>query len=519
MIYLRILRLVFNILCSLFISLLFLVGVWTRNLHWLLLTVPVGLWVAAFKKKTAGWLAWGFLASIAAIAIWVFLPDNNEDWRPYDFNYEVKDLEEKRAVPDEQNADLVYQKISGQIDYNDAPPFFNDGNEPSTHIAWKSSEHPETAAFIDRYSDLINESIAASKMEGCSFSPLYTPLDITKTELSGLRKIAYLLISAGNRNLGDGMIDQALEKYISAVRMGRQIKQQPALIYFLVGAAIEQLGYSRLNTVIVEHNLNNTQIQYIRREIPTNEYTSKDLISRVLPYEKLFSKNMLVMLIYEINNEGKVRFTRNPIRYLEEVMPQQKTTYIHKKLIKLASLGGYFVWPQNPKKLGRIFDEEFKKAQNRHAEEQFNVKSFIVNPWRTLASFSAGMLFQAYDKIQEIISRAASASRGTHILMAMKEFRNEYNRWPLSLDEIKDKLSAELLIDPFSEKAFKYIIKGEKFLLYSVGPNKIDEKGYPKPGWRDDSFGSEMAAADDILIWPKSRKEVQAFYDGNDASK
>lgn len=225
------------------------------------------------------------------------------------------------------------------------------------------------------------------------------------------------------------------------------------------------------------------------------------------------------MLIYEINNNGKIRFTRNPIGYLEEVMPRQKTTYIHKKLIKLATLEGHFIFPKNPKKLGRIFDEEFEKAQNRHAEEQFNVKSFIVNPWRTLASFLAGMLFQTYDKIQEITSRAASASRGTHILMAIKEFKNEYNRWPLSLDEIKDKLSAELLTDPFSEKAFKYVIKGDKFLLYSVGPNKIDEKGYPKPGCRDASFRPEMTSSDDILIWPKSRKEVQAFYDSNDVTK
>ena len=121
----HIFRWIFNILCLLIVSLLFLVGVWTQNLHWLWLIIPIALWVAAFKRKLAGWLALGFLATIVGIVIWLFLPDSG-NWRPYTFDYELKDLEAKRAVPDSENAAVVYRKFFARLDINNAPPFYEE---------------------------------------------------------------------------------------------------------------------------------------------------------------------------------------------------------------------------------------------------------------------------------------------------------------------------------------------------------------------------------------------------------
>ena len=143
----HIFRWIFNILCLLIVSLLFLVGIAVKPLYALWLIVLVGLWVAAFKRKLAGWLALGFLATIIGIMIWLFLPDSG-NWRPYNFDYELKDLEAKRTVPDAENAAIAYQKIIARLDVNNAPPFYDGGkrnecNEPSTRIFWKGSEHPK----------------------------------------------------------------------------------------------------------------------------------------------------------------------------------------------------------------------------------------------------------------------------------------------------------------------------------------------------------------------------------------
>ena len=55
------------------------------------------------------WLTFGII--VVALAIWVFLPDDNEGWKPYTFDEESAALRAKYAVPDEQNAAIVYNKL------------------------------------------------------------------------------------------------------------------------------------------------------------------------------------------------------------------------------------------------------------------------------------------------------------------------------------------------------------------------------------------------------------------------
>jgi hypothetical protein len=203
----HIFRWIFNILCLLIVSLLFLVGVWTRNLNLLWLIIPIVLWVAAFKRKLAGWLALGFLATIVGIVIWLFLPDSG-NWRPYTFDYELKDLEVKRAVPDAENAAIAYQKIIARLDVNNPPHFYDeDCNGASTSIPWKGAEHPETAAFIDAHIDIITDAMAASMMGKCAFHIKTDPFCFSSENFNCMRQTAYLLLSAGNRDMGEGRIE------------------------------------------------------------------------------------------------------------------------------------------------------------------------------------------------------------------------------------------------------------------------------------------------------------------------
>ena len=69
------------------------------------------------------WLSAGVI--VIALIIWVFLPGDNEGWRPYTFEEEMAALEAKYAIPDEENAALIYDEIlkGPRIDSN-APEFF-----------------------------------------------------------------------------------------------------------------------------------------------------------------------------------------------------------------------------------------------------------------------------------------------------------------------------------------------------------------------------------------------------------
>ncbi|MGB2863812.1 MAG: hypothetical protein WBC05_10845, partial [Sedimentisphaerales bacterium] len=68
------------------------------------------------------WLSIG--AVVIALIIWIFLPEDNEGWRPYTFDEEMATLETKYAVPDEENAALAYDAILETFDIDSNQPEF-----------------------------------------------------------------------------------------------------------------------------------------------------------------------------------------------------------------------------------------------------------------------------------------------------------------------------------------------------------------------------------------------------------
>ena len=67
----------------------------------------------ALPKRYRKWF-WLTAGSVALILIiWIFLPENNKDWRPYTFDDEIALHEEKYAIPDEENAAVIYQQYAG----------------------------------------------------------------------------------------------------------------------------------------------------------------------------------------------------------------------------------------------------------------------------------------------------------------------------------------------------------------------------------------------------------------------
>ena len=71
-----------------------------------------------------------FWASVGLVVIvsivWVFLPEDNESWRPYTLDEELAAIEAERAIPDEQNAATIYNQLF-------ETPIL-DGNEPEFFI-------------------------------------------------------------------------------------------------------------------------------------------------------------------------------------------------------------------------------------------------------------------------------------------------------------------------------------------------------------------------------------------------
>ena len=317
-----------------------------------------------------------------------------------------------------------------------------------------------------------------------------------------------------------GDLISALEKYNGLLHLGRQLEHQTTLIQLLVGEAIETLAYRQLSSAIIDSNLNGAQLDYIQKIHQTTADDWPQLYPAISSNEKLLGKNLFGMMLYEINDDGTVRFRRSmpPIPSLKS-----HSAALPQKPIKLTAIASWFICPHDPQTLSKIYDEEFDRSRklfdaNKLETEQMGFGFYLkwmTDPYRYIFRMMTQMPLSAQAKIHETHLRTIAYRRTMHILLALRVYKDTNGRWPENIDQIKDNVPAEAMIDPFDGGSFIYKVKGDNFLLYSIGPNKIDEKCVPKPKAASFDAGTIGKVFDDILIWPQKKEQAKEFFDAN----
>ena len=101
------------------------------------------------------WLGVGIV--VLAIIVWIFLPDDNKGWKPYQFDKEMAQLQARYAVPDSENAAILYNKILADWKQKEAnePNLPNDKFDFARRNLWLSKDQPEIAAYIQYHQDTI----------------------------------------------------------------------------------------------------------------------------------------------------------------------------------------------------------------------------------------------------------------------------------------------------------------------------------------------------------------------------
>jgi len=270
----------------------------------------------ALPKPARKWFWLSAAAVVIALIIWVFLPDWGE-WKPYKYNFdkELAALNDKYAIPDEQNAATIYNKLLENYDPNAMRPDFLDFKlERSTRSEpWSSKDHPELAKWLQGHQDTITALMQASKIEKCIF-PLH--LDIvssgkTMERLSAMRQWVFLLRLAGNNDLAENSTDDALEKYITILQMAKHQYQQPTAVDMLVGIAAEAIALDRFKSFVVTGNAKEVHLRVIESALEGIKHDWSSVWTRLLDYGKLISKNEFARY-YEVNPKGKIRLSRDP---------------------------------------------------------------------------------------------------------------------------------------------------------------------------------------------------------------
>jgi len=468
-------------------------------------------------KRARKWIWLTFAIIITVLVIWIFFPEEDGDWRPYTFDEELAALEAKRAIPDDQNAATIYNKLIETYEPNDFKHDFIDDDlwELSRQEPWSSQDYPELAKWIQSHEKTIALLTEASQIDKCVFhleayqrfdSPTWRRYDIMKAW-------ARLLTRAASNDLGDGRVVQAIEKQSLIMQMTDHINQQPTLYDMLVSIALEALATHNIIQTIISENTNEENLAKIERLLKDVDREWSPDFERTLGYEKLSDKS-LFGLLYEVNSKGRTRrswidiFTASVSKYSDVMLNRHRNiTKVGKKVIRLLN---WFFIPSNPKKMADMVEEIYREEIYPMAKPQYDwqksAERFSYGPFRLNFYYFARISNSniGTHKIHDLYLRITSDNKAARIIIALRRYKNEHGLWPDNLEDVKALAPPELFVDPINNDSFIYRLTEDGFTLYSKGKNNIDENGDRRTKKPDGTY------TDDFLIWPpKSRKAKQ----------
>jgi hypothetical protein len=386
-----------------------------------------------------------------------------------------------------------------KIEGKDTEEIFDQQNR-ATQRPWTAKDYPNLAGWIKA-----NDKPLALVVEATGRSHYFSPLVPRKTakgsegligaRLSGVQKCreaANLLAARAMLRVAEGDREGAWKDLLACHRLGRHVGTGGTLIEGLVGVAIDAMA-CRADLAFLERGKLDAKriagcIADLQKLPPTPEMASKvDLGEHFMFLDS-------VMMI-----------DRHGVKYLEAASGGRENnkvgTYIGDWLI-------YGIdWDPALRTGNRWYDrmaEALREKERPAREEQLKdletelkeTRASIINEGklRELVLGSARdkgklvgdilvtLLMPAVIKVQSAADRCRQVQDNTILAFALAWYERDHGRYPKHLDDLAPKYLSAVPRDLFSGIALKYRPEEKGYLLYSVGPNGIDEGGR----WHDD---------------------------------
>ncbi len=378
-------------------------------------------------------------------------------------------IEAARAIPDEENAAVIYTKLATTLDVPVTKRTFADlfkstGGYPVYTRPWPSSRYPQLAEFIDNQQDVLSTLKRASMKEKCRFSIVLEP-DSSRglaRALWSMRLWQNLLVVAANNDIAEGRLREAVEKYLCLIRMAGHLYQQPTSVSFRRGFALEGLALRNLNRLIVQGRISAEHLAQIEKVLSsTKAIPRKDWVG-VLKVEQLYRE-------YQLERVSLWERFRTGI-----------------------------TWP----KLSR------------------GVPTYVVN-FQMLRIIYYRLSSLRYGSKILLALRRCKELNGSwpDSLQNIEEFASEALFFePMKNNNFLYKINGKTLgfySDPVNIDNFVYKVNARNFTLYSKGRNKKDENGKGPSSLFP--IRMYLGPEDDVVIWPATQlnpQELSMIYGG-----
>jgi len=273
---------------------------------------------------------------------------------------------------------------------------------------------------------------------------------------------------------GQGDIGAALSDLEAVYRLGGITVDSGELIGVLLAVGCEQLADAELRHLAREHELTPAQAGRIINTIQSNMLDLPDLWRKVTDCV-VAHLQFTVDLCWTKDGGGDGWLV---LSHLDDIRPPAWAPKPRSGAWNL--LSPVFNDRRTvERKIARLAESYDRVAELSHSQAIAALEAIETRPTFNLAD---GPL--APTPIPEV-SRSyrscvyAAASRSAAIVAAaLSAYQHDHGRYPFSLDALRDRGYLETIpLDPFVDRPLRYRQEDRRFILYSVGPNGIDDGG------------------------------------------
>ncbi|MCK4292695.1 MAG: hypothetical protein KAY65_05825 [Planctomycetes bacterium] len=245
----------------------------------------------AKRKKKHVWLAAIVVVTTAIILCLLWRPWNSES-----IDERLAEIEAARAIPDSENAAVIYRQLAKSGGLTGARPGYSDARDTFEFTRpWRGKDYPKVAAWLEDRQDVIGELLKASKFEKCRFKDFVEPGKVMMTTGAaqlyriaryGMRDIwRDLLICALSNDIAEGRKAAAIEKHLCLMQMANHQRQDTDLIEFAQGVATEMMALLATASFIVEGDVTRKDLETVEAALPqTKDNWARDSATMVEVY-------------------------------------------------------------------------------------------------------------------------------------------------------------------------------------------------------------------------------------------
>jgi hypothetical protein len=380
---------------------------------------------------------------------------------------------EPAKIPDSENAAPIYERAAEVLNAKDTveKEWENwlcelDGNPPKFDI-----KDPRVAAFFKQKNAVLVLLYEATQKPGCVFDHLdkeYWPPDFEDMNLQirGMRQFSRFLSLHAQWEAANGNISSALRDVQSLYRLARHQCSDPLLIVHLLGIAIDGVATRTFEKVLETGQPTADDLERLKIENPVSH---QKIMQKTFRRESLIGwsflsqfagKRMPSMLLDENTLPFPVLFSGVQAIYRVFLMQSEVAAMreFYEEMNRAASLPYYELSTE-------ALEKKFKNLCSQNT----------VGPCSAVLS----LLFPAISAARQSAARADAEHNTAELALAATRYRLKNGRFPKKLEELLPDYLFLVPTDPFDGKPMKYKTTEKGVVIYSIGPDRVDDGGKP----------------------------------------